>query len=452
MVVAMLAGSFEVESFATADGADSKERLAFTMAPLGSSWNLGEASESRLRSINQKLKASGMNQSLTLSSRYNFTASHAVLRRYVEEDVVPGVSTAVLVGDDLVDLHCVGWADKEAQSLVRPDHIFRVFSNTSWSHRVRSCFSLSRASFSSTIPSNASCLSWGSAWCSRPRARDVSDTEPAIGPITVRHLMTHSSGLSYGMFDPETPIFKAYAERGVNSKKTSLAQMVDALEDLPLVFHPGTSWEYSVASDVLARLVEVISGSGFDEYIQASIFAPLGMVDTGFVVPQHNHHRLVAYYAGVDYMTPLVPGLTRTDAAPYPDAYLRPVARSSGGGGLVSTLPDMISLIRSLSPIAPTLLKPGTIKMMMSNQLPDDVWLRFPRTGVQTGKGFGLSGSVLVRAIPLRIQQPRRTTSVGRTRRNALVDRSGRGCGADDDATPNGFLAPLLLRVQAARV
>ena len=104
---------------------------------------------------------------------------------------------------------------------------------------------------------------------------------------------------------------------------------MDVLADLPLVYHPGTSWEYSVATDVLARLVEVISGQRFDAFIQSRILGPLGMVDTGFVVSDRN--RLVAYYAGADPIDPMKPGLTRADDTPYPGAYLRPFPRQNGG-------------------------------------------------------------------------------------------------------------------------
>src|SRR5205823_14103704 len=159
---------------------------------------------------------------------------------------------------------------------------------------------------------------------------------------------------------------------------------------------PGTSWEYSLATDVVARLVEVISGQSFDKFIQARILDPLGMVDTGFVVPERDHGRLVAYYAGADLMEPMKPGLTRTDNAPFPGAYLRPVARLNGGGGLVSTLPDMVALIRSLLPGGPTLLKPDTIALMMSNQLSEGVWLRFPAYGELQGRGHGLAGALIL--------------------------------------------------------
>jgi CubicO group peptidase (beta-lactamase class C family) len=169
---------------------------------------------------------------------------------------------------------------------------------------------------------------------------------------------------------------------------------MDVLADLPLVFHPGTSWEYSVATDVLARLVEVISGQRFDAFIQSRILDPLGMVDTGFVASDRD--RLVALYAGADPVDPMKPGLTRADDAPYPGAYVRPFARQSGGSGLVSTLPDMVALIRSLLPGGPTLLEPDTIRLIMTNQLPEGVWIQFAAYGALQGRGHGLAGALLL--------------------------------------------------------
>jgi CubicO group peptidase (beta-lactamase class C family) len=176
--------------------------------------------------------------------------------------------------------------------------------------------------------------------------------------------------------------------------------MIDVLADLPLVYHPGTSWEYSVATDVMARLVEVISGEAFDKFIQSRIFGPLGMVDTAFAVPEKDRSRLTAYYAGADLMEPMKPGLSRTDDSPYPGAYLRPVPRLNGGGGLVSTLPDMVALIRGLLPGGANLLKPETMALMMTNQLPDGMWIRFPIVGELRGRGFGLAGALISEPSP----------------------------------------------------
>jgi len=303
------------------------------------------------------------------------------MQQYVDESLLSGVSSAVLVGRDLVDVKCIGWADKEAQIPLGVDHIFRVFSNTKL---ITSCAALllfEEGRFQLDDPIERFIPQLANRRVLRPDATSLDQTEPAVRPITIRHLMSHSSGLSYGLLDPGTLIFNAYNERKVINPATTLAEMIDVLADLPLAYHPGTSWEYSVATDVLARLVEVISGQRFDAFIQSRILGPLGMVDTGFVVSERN--RLVAYYAGADPVNPMKPGLT-----PFP--------RQNGGAGLVSTLPDMVALIRSLLPGGQMLLKPETIELMMTNQLPEGVWIRFAAYGELKGKGYGLAGALIL--------------------------------------------------------
>ncbi len=325
---------------------------------------------------------------------YDFRPAHAAMRRYVDGNLLPGFSSAVLVGRDLVDVSCIGWADKEAQIPLRVDHIFRIFSNTKL---ITSCAALllfEDGRFQLDDPIEGFIPQLAARRVLRPGATSLDQTEPALRPITIRHLMSHSSGLSYGLLDPRTLIFNAYNERKVNSPATTLAEMIDVLADLPLAYHPGASWEYSVAIDVLARLVEVISGQRFDAFIQSRILGPLGMVDTGFVVSDRN--RLVAFYTGADPFDPMKPGLMRADALPYPDAYLRPFPRQAGGAGLVSTLPDMVALIRSLLPGGRTLLMPETIELMMTNQLPEGVWIRFPAYGEIRGRGHGLAGALIL--------------------------------------------------------
>jgi CubicO group peptidase (beta-lactamase class C family) len=140
-------------------------------------------------------------------------------------------------------------------------------------------------------------------------------------------------------------------------------------------------------------------------------WAPLGMVDTGFVVSDRN--RLVAYYAGADLIDPMKPGLTRIDDAPYPAAYLRPFPRQNGGAGLVSTLPDTVALIRGLLPGGPTLLKTETIELMMTNQLPEGVWLRFAAFGQLQGRGHGLAGALILEPSVFDHQDAREASSFG---------------------------------------
>ena len=335
-----------------------------------------------------------MEDTKVTTTGYDFRPAHAAMQRYVDGNLLPGFSSAVLVGRDVVDVSCIGWADKEAQIPLRVDHIFRIFSNTKL---ITSCAALllfEDGRFQLDDPVERFIPQLANRAVLRPGATSLDQTEPAVRPITIRHLMSHSSGLSYGLLDPGTLIFKAYNERKVNNPATTLAAMIDVLADMPLAYHPGTSWEYSVAIDVLARLVEVISGQRFDAFIQSRILGPLGMVDTGFVVSDRN--RLVAYYAGADPVDPMKPGLTRADALPYPGAYLRPFSRQAGGAGLVSTLPDMVALIRSLLPGGPTLLKPDTIELMMTNQLPEGVSIRFPAYGEIRGRGHGLAGALIL--------------------------------------------------------
>ena len=335
------------------------------------------------------------------ASGYDFRPAHAAMQRYVDGNLLSGVSSAVLVGRDLVDVSCVGWADKEAQIPLRQDHIFRVFSNTKL---ITSCAALllfEEGRFRLDDPIERFIPQLANRKVLRPGATSLDDTEPARGPITIRHLLSHTSGLSYGFFDPGTAIFNAYKERGVHNPATTLAGMVDVLADLPLVYQPGTSWEYSIATDVMARLVEIVSGQRFDQFIAARILDPLGMVDTGFVVPEQDRSRFAAYYVGADLMEPMKPGLTRADNYPFPGAYLRPIPRLSGGGGMVSTLPDMVALIRSLLPGGPTLLKPETIALMMTNQLAEGKWIRFAIMGELPGRTYGLAGGLITNPSPL---------------------------------------------------
>ncbi|MEH6405240.1 MAG: serine hydrolase domain-containing protein [Sneathiella sp.] len=336
-----------------------------------------------------------MSNTSVIENSFNFSPLHDAMQSYVDKELFSGISSAVLVGQDLVDVHCAGLADREANIALRDDHIFRVFSNTKLVTSMAVLMLLEEGHFALDDPIEKYIPQLGNRQVLRPGATDGNDTEPAKSSITIRQLMTHTSGLSYGFLDPGTLIFSLYAKSGVNNVATPLSGMIDALEDLPLVFHPGTSWEYSLATDVLGRFVEIISGQSLDVFFQNRIFAPLNMVDTGFWCPPEKQDRLAAYYSGSSVMEPMLSGLTRADNSPYPDAFLKPFPRLSGGGGLVSTLPDMISLIRSLIPGGPALLKPDTMALMATNQLPDGQNIRFAGVGEMPGRGHGLAGSVI---------------------------------------------------------
>jgi len=330
----------------------------------------------------------------------DFSAVRAAMQRYVDQEILAGLSWTVLRGRDVVDQQCVGLADREANVALRNDHIFRAFSNTKLfvTCAVMMLVEEGRVGLDDGVEKFLPQL--GNRMVLKAGATSLADVEPAKSPITIRQLLTHTSGLSYGLFDPGAVLFKAYNEAKLRDPMTPLSVFIEKLADLPLNYHPGTSWEYSVATDVLGHVVEVVSGKTLDAFFKARIYEPLGMVDTGFFVPEAEQGRLVAYYRGADRMDPAKPGLTRIDDQPFPQAYLKPFPFLSGGGGLVTTMPDMLALVRALLPGGETLLKPETIRQMMTNQLPDGETIRFATLGPIPGRGFGLGASVTFAPMP----------------------------------------------------
>ena len=339
-----------------------------------------------------------------------FHALHAAMQSQVDRGFLSGVSTALLRGREVVDQFICGQAHKEAGVALREDHIFRVFSNTKLLTSCAVLLLMEDGLLAMDDPIERYIPQLGNRQVLRPGATRIDDVEPARRPITVRHLMTHTSGLGYGAFDPGTLLFNAYTQAEVHHPLLSQAQFIDKLAALPLGFHPGEQWEYSLATDVLGRLVEVVSGKSLGDFFQQRICGPLGMVDTDFWVPEDKRSRLAALYGGVDLMDPFKPGLNRMDNAPYPGAFLSPAVRQSGGGGLVSTLGDQVRLIQSLMPGGPTLLKPETIALMGRNHVAQGLFVQFPNMPANPGRVFGLGSSVL--AEPGRFDPPNSTDEV----------------------------------------
>ncbi|MBL7154742.1 MAG: beta-lactamase family protein [Phycisphaerae bacterium] len=199
-------------------------------------------------------------------------------------------------------------------------------------------------------------------------------------PVTVRDLLRHTSGLTYGFFG-NTAVDKMYREKAVFAWQGNLEDMVDKLGEIPLLYQPGTRWHYSVSTDVLGYLVEKVSGQPLDRFFRQRIFKPLGMKDTAFHVPAKKVDRFAVCY-GL--------GLSVSDD-PAKSRYLKKPAMRSGGGGLVSTAPDYLRFCQMLLNKGrldgKRLLRTETVEMMTKNQLPEGV------TRGDTG-GFGLGFSV----------------------------------------------------------
>lgn len=203
-------------------------------------------------------------------------------------------------------------------------------------------------------------------------------------PMTVEHLLTHTSGLSYG-WSP-THVDTLYAMANIWEPGRNLEAFVDRIATLPLNFQPGARWEYGVSTDVVGRLVEVISGKPLDQYLQERIFAPLGMIDSGFSVPEEKQDRLATVYApdgkgGIFPMeTPLTNGIKS------------PAILFSGGGGLASTPADYLRFAQMLvnggELDGKRILGKKTVELMLMNHLPDGMTVGKTNPGAGFGLGF----------------------------------------------------------------
>jgi CubicO group peptidase (beta-lactamase class C family) len=227
----------------------------------------------------------------------------------------------------------------------------------------------------------------------RPEATSLDDTEALARDISVRHLLTHTAGLSHGLFNPGTMIYEAYGASGVGRPDCSTETIAERLPALPLLFQPGEGWEYSMAPDVLARLVEIITGQRYFEALQRRLFGPLGMVDTGYVLRPDQVPRLATLYGG-NLTDPNEPGLGRLDDLPWPGALLSRVPREGGASGLFTTQADMMALLRHLFTGCDGPLTDATLAEMYRDQLPAQLCVQFPRSGLMPDFGFGLASAV----------------------------------------------------------
>lgn len=215
-------------------------------------------------------------------------------------------------------------------------------------------------------------------------------------PITVRHLLTHTSGLSYG-FHQDSPVEEMYRKANITPPDGTLREMVEKLGRLPLVTQPGTKWRYSFATDVLGYLVEVVSGVPFDRFLQDRILTPLGMPDTSFYAPEEKLHRLATVY-GASANSGIAP--LHNDLV---DRHARPHTLFSGGGGLVSTASDYMRFCQMLLNGGALgderLLAPKTVEMMRSNHLTEDMRpfaVGQSNASDTKGCGFGLGFRVVM--------------------------------------------------------
>ena len=322
-------------------------------------------------------------------------------KAYVDDGRLPGWQVAVTRAGRVAHLSSYGLADREEQRAVEADTIWRIYSMTKPVTSVAAMMLWEQGRIDLTDPISKWLPEFADMRVYTGGSASKHTTVPATAPIRVWHLLTHTAGLTYG-FHRVHVTDEIYRNAGFefgSPRGFDLAKCVEAWAQLPLAFDPGTEWLYSVATDVLGRLVEVVSGRPLDRFFDEEIFTPLGMTDTGFHVEESQHHRLAALYA----LPPNAAETVRFDVLG--DAIKKPHRFLGGGGGLASTIRDYTRftwmLLRGGELDGARLLSPRTVSMMTRNQLPDGADLQaygrqlFAETRFD-GVGFGLGFACLL--------------------------------------------------------
>ena len=334
--------------------------------------------------------------------------------RLVDEGKLPGFLVAVARGGRVAHLTAYGARDVAAGLPVESDTLWRIYSMTKPVTAVAALMLMEEGRLSLDDPVGRHLPAFAQPRVYESGPDDEVRTRPPSGPLLVRHLMTHTAGLTFAFYHSH-PVDALYRAAGLESSVApgaDLAGTTEVYARLPLQFDPGPQWNYSVASNVLGRIVEVVSGRPLDVFLAERIFRPLGMTDAGFQVTDEQAERLAEMYGESD------------DGGIEPIAGLPLRGRPrflSGSGGMVASAHDFhrfMELLRRRGELDGTrLLSPATVDLMTRNHLPGGADLRAfgsrPAHDVpgNEGVGFGLGVSVVVD--PSRTQAPSALGSYG---------------------------------------
>lgn len=309
------------------------------------------------------------------------------MQRYIDEDLTPGIITAIVRKGKLVHFEVQGDMDVEAGKAMQPDAIFRIASMTKPIASVALMMLWEEGHFQLRDPVSKFIPAFGEV--------KVSTTGDASGetgelvepnrPITIRDMLTHTSGLANNY------VGNVEAYRATTRGAKDNAELIAKLASMPLNYHPGEAWQYSAATDVVGHLVEVISGQNLDDFLRERIFEPLDMPDTHFYMEANKADRLTAQYTPGDTMkiTLQDPGSAESRWISGPKTLFR------GAGGLASTARDYLRfqqmVLNGGELNGVRLLAPSTVSLILENHTGElDLWLAGP------GMGFGLGYGVVV--------------------------------------------------------
>ncbi len=258
------------------------------------------------------------------------------LQNYVDKGQLPGFLTVIARKGKIAHFQTIGMRDVENKKPVEDNTIFRIYSMSKPITSVAVMILYDEGHLKLDDPVEMYIPAFKNM---KVYNKEQTETHAANNKMTVKHLLTHTSGLTYGWGNK--PVDKRYGELKIFKRGSGLTEMAEKLGNIPLVFEPGERWNYGVSTDVLGYLVEVISEMPFEEFLQTKIFKPLGMVDTAFSVPKEKVERFAALYRPTEEG-----GLRLARNAPLAndDVSFFP----SGGGGLVSTAADYLRFCQML--------------------------------------------------------------------------------------------------------
>ena len=311
------------------------------------------------------------------------------MESYIDSGKSAGMLTLLWRNGEVAQLSCRGYADIASKRPIESNTIFRIYSMTKPLTSVALMTLMEQGRFELDDPAKR----WIPALADLevyPHAKMESD-------ITIRQLLTHTAGFSYGFEPDKYPLDKLYAKIWrQRSQNQTLEQLMQTLFELPLLAQPGSRWHYSVATDICGYLVELISGMPFADYLQQTILDPLVMTDTAFEVSAGKLDRFATLY-GYTADDPLAQ-IEHIETSPFISAVSGiPVKMHSGGGGLTSTALDYLRFAQMMLNRGELdgrrILKPETVALMTRNQLPRHM-LPLTFNGVErgdySGYGFGL--------------------------------------------------------------
>ena len=315
---------------------------------------------------------------------------------YVADGRLPGALCLVSRRGEEAFFHACGRRDVERDQPMQRDTVVRFYSMTKPIASVALMMLYEEGRFQLDDPVSETIESWREMQVFAAGDADQYATAKLDAPLTIKHLLTHTSGLTYG-FSGDHPVDELC--RRANTNAGTLEEMVQKLAKIPLKFQPGTRWNYGLSTDVCGYLVERFSGQSLDEFVAERIVGPLAMRDSGFQVQPGGEDRLAACYQHV------APARFRLQDDPDTSRYLSRPTFLSGGGGMVGTLDDyhrFATMLLNKGELAgERLLGRKTVQYMATNHLPGNVDLAamgqpvFSETPYE-GIGFGLGFSVVV--------------------------------------------------------